>query len=80
MALESEPLSVVLETSQLGTVTGGGSMMNSEKQIEFVGIDVQVYQLQESLELLSNELRSIGAPKDTVILYGEDQVFPVWTN
>ncbi len=77
-----DPLEETLTKHSLGTVDGGGSMMNADKGIDYVGIDVTVYDLDKSLPIIAKKMRALGAPKGTVIRHGDDETAPydIWDN
>ncbi len=62
-----EPINELLSQHGLGEVSGGGSMLTKDKQIEYVGVDVDVTDPQKAIPLLVAKLKEIGAPKGTVI-------------
>ena len=69
-----DPLQLALDQAKLGEVTGGGSQMTAPKadgsrDIEWVGIDVELVSLDQGLRLLKQELIRLGAPKGTVLEY-----------
>ena len=74
------PLDETLSELSLGTVTGGGSMMKADKSIDYVGLDVTVYDLDKSLPIIASKMRELGAPKGTVIRYGDDDTagYDIW--
>ena len=57
-------------------------MMNADKTIDYVGLDVTVYDLEKSLPVIAAKMRELGAPKGTVIRYGDDDTAPydIWEN
>jgi hypothetical protein len=70
--LYADPLDAVLEKEGLGIVTGGGSQLSdedSETEVDFCGIDVDLYDAVEGLQLLRRELLRIKAPPGTMLLY-----------
>jgi hypothetical protein len=72
--LFEDPLQEALERESLGTVTGGGSQLSDldedgRRQIEFCGIDVDLYDPQKGLVLLRSELIRLKAPPGTLLLY-----------
>jgi hypothetical protein len=72
--LFEDPLSAVLERTGLGEVTGGGSQLDEPDEsggarVEFAGIDVDLYAVETGLDFLTRELRRLGAPAGTVLLY-----------
>ena len=62
-----DPIDALLKKHKLGSVSGGGSMLNKDGEIEYVGIDCDVTDVEKALPLLMQKLRNIGAPKGTVI-------------
>jgi hypothetical protein len=64
-----DPLDELLEARDAGRVTGGGTQMDKEGGIEWVGIDIQLADLEEALELTRNKLRELGAPAGSVLEY-----------
>ena len=77
-----DPIEDVLSENSLGEVTGGGTMLATDKSIKYVGLDVTVYDLDKSLPIIAAELRKIGAPKGTVIHFSEEgsTPFDIWEN
>jgi hypothetical protein len=69
-----DPLQLALDEAKLGEVTGGGSQMSEPKtdgsrDIEWVGIDVELVSLDQGLGVLKRELIRLGVPKGTVLEY-----------
>ncbi len=62
-----DPINELLSQHQLGEVSGGGTMFTEDKQIEYVGVDLDVTDPQKAIPLLVAKLKEIGAPKGTVI-------------
>lgn len=67
-----DPLFETLEVRSLGEVTGGGSQLNKENKIEWVGIDIQLADLDGALELVRQRLRELGAPAGSVLEFERD--------
>jgi hypothetical protein len=72
--LFADPIQDALEKEGLGTVTGGGSMLSppdeeGERETEFCGIDVDLYDLERGFALLRRELLRLEAPQGTTLLY-----------
>lgn len=72
--LFADPIQDALEKEGLGTVTGGGSMFSppdeeGERETEFCGIDVDLYDLERGFALLRRELLRLQAPPGTTLLY-----------
>jgi hypothetical protein len=64
-----DPLDAALRTAKLGEVTGGGIMMNKDKSIAWVGVDVNLYDLEKGLPFLIAKLRELGAPRGSTVEY-----------
>lgn len=72
--LFADPLQDALERENVGTVTGGGSLLSApddegEREIEFCGIDVDLYHLEQGFAVLRRELLRLQAPPGTTLLY-----------
>jgi len=70
-----DPLDELLEARDAGIVTGGGTQLRKEGGIEWVGLDLQLANLEEALELTRGKLRELGAPAGSVLEYrvGEEK-------
>jgi len=72
-----DPLLAILEEKQAGEVTGGGSSLG-EKQadgtcpIKFVGVDVDLVELESGLAIVREALLGLDAPPGTEIHYTRD--------
>ena len=69
-----DPLHQALDQAGLGEVTGGGSQMGALKEdgsrdIQWVGIDVELASLDQGLGHLKQELIRLGVPTGTVLEY-----------
>jgi hypothetical protein len=81
-----DPLQDALEKERLGTITGGGSQLShpdedGHRTVEYCGIDVDLYDAVNGLQLLRRELKRLQAPSDTMLLYeleGHDWEEPVY--
>ena len=63
-----------LSSTGLGELTGGGAMLSApdeegNRKIEFVGIDIQLFDSDRGLEFLQSELKRLGAPRGTILEY-----------
>jgi hypothetical protein len=72
--LFADPLHEALEKESLGAVTGGGTMFvplddDGDEEVQFSGIDVDLYDLERGIELLRRELIRLQAPQNTSLLY-----------
>ena len=67
-----DPLDASLKREGLGEVTGGGTQLgkpdaNGKKSIEWVGVDVELSDIEDGLTFLKAELRHLGAPSGTTL-------------
>lgn len=84
--LFAEPLRDALERQGLGTVTGGGSCFSPPDEeggdeVEFCGIDVDLYNVERGLALVTKELIRLKAVPGTVLLYeldGQEYEEPIY--
>ncbi len=64
-----DPLNAQLKQAGLGEVTGGGSSLNQERKIEWVGIDIELSDLTKGIPFLKVQLGRLGAPKGSTLEY-----------
>jgi len=74
-----DPLEQALESTGLGSVTGGGEMLSApdgkgRREIEYCGIDVDLFDPELGPELLRTELKRLEAPRGTVLEYELDGI------
>lgn len=67
-----DPLDEVLKREQLGEVTGGGSQLSEpdaegRRTVEWVGLDVELLDLERGIPALKQELLRLGAPAGTTL-------------
>jgi hypothetical protein len=62
-----DPLEAALAKAKLGEVTGGGSSLNKDGTIAWVGVDIELVNLEAALEFTKKKLRELGAPKGSVL-------------
>ena len=72
-----DPLDDSLKRAKLGEVTGGGTQLgkpnaDGKKSIEWVGVDVELSDLERGLQFLKAELRRLGAPSGTTVEFTRD--------
>lgn len=75
--LFADPLQDVLERENVGSVSGGVSMLSApgsdgEREVLFCGIDVDLYQLEQGLTVLRRELLRLQATNRTTLIYTVD--------
>lgn len=64
-----DPLNAALKEAKLGEVTGGGTMTNKDRKIEWVGVDMELTDLERGIPFVKNKLRQLGAPKGSKLEY-----------
>ena len=64
-----DPLDAALKAARLGEVTGGGSSLSNERKIQWVGVDVELIDLQKGVPFLKRKLIELGAPKGSTLEY-----------
>jgi hypothetical protein len=76
-----DPLNKFLIGNHLGEVTGGGTMLTADKSIEFVGIDVDVYNPEIAIPAIVTKLEELEVPHGTVIEQYEpvEREIDVWS-
>jgi hypothetical protein len=78
-----DPLNVMLQEQHLGEVTGGGTMQRTDKTIEYVGVDIELVNLDSALDATKAKLRELGAPKGSVLEFerdGQETIVPIHEN
>jgi hypothetical protein len=73
-----DPLQAALEAAGLGEISGGGSSIDKENGIRYVGVDIDLASLDE-LDLVKRVLEDAGAPKGSELQFergDESQVVP----
>jgi hypothetical protein len=68
-----DPLQAVLESKEIGQVTGGGSMLNELGGIEFADIEIGLTNLDEALTVVAETLENAGAPEGSELLQASDE-------
>jgi len=64
-----DPLDAVLESKELGGVTGGGSLMNDRGGIDYADVEIELANLDdETLDLVATTLEKAGAPQGSELL------------
>jgi hypothetical protein len=67
-----DPLDDALKSRGLGEVTGGGSSLDGGK-IEWIGVDLELKNLDDALIFARDTLRRLGAPAGSVLEYKRDE-------
>lgn len=55
------PLVALLQTRKLGEITGGGTQLDENNKIAWVGIDLQLADLEGAVDVVQQKLRELGA-------------------
>jgi hypothetical protein len=64
-----EPLGEALADNDLGKVTGGGSMLSKDREIEYCGIDIDIFDVAKGVPFICEFLTERGAPKGSKLQY-----------
>ncbi len=67
-----DPLDEVLAAASIGRVTGGGSQLNERGGIEFADVEIELADLDQALQVVSETLEKSGAPQGSELIDGED--------
>jgi hypothetical protein len=67
-----DPLDAALKREKLGEVTGGGTQLSEpdaegRRTVEWVGLDVELADLESGLPFLKNELLCLGVSAETTL-------------
>jgi len=74
-----DPLMEALEENGFGEVTGGGTMQSENGEIEYCGVDLDLFNLEEGIPFICDFLAECGAPQGSKLQYelnGEQQEVP----
>ena len=64
-----DPLQAVLDQSQAGLVTGGGSQLNALGGIEYAEVEIELANLDAALGLAIKALEDAGAPQGSEVIH-----------
>lgn len=71
--LYEDPLDYVLQKSGKGTVTGGGTLLQPNGEIEFCDLEIELKDAsEETIKLITSALEKMGAPRGSTLLIGEE--------
>ena len=67
-----DPLDAALKRENLGEVTGGGTQLSEpdaegRRVVEWVGLDIELTDLERGIPFLKKELLRLGAPAETIL-------------
>jgi hypothetical protein len=69
--LYEDPLDAILKERGLGEVTGGGTQLGKNNEIEFCDLEIEMND-PSTLPLIISELESLGAPKGSRLILNDD--------
>lgn len=69
-----DPLQAALAAADTGAVTGGGSQLNELGGIEFADVDIELADLESSVDLVVRVLEEAGAPRGSELLRNDGTV------
>lgn len=64
-----EPLNDELQSRGFGSVTGAGTQTSQNSSVAWLGLDIELSNLDEALEFTRQKLRELGAPSGSVLEY-----------
>jgi hypothetical protein len=67
-----EPLDEALAANGFGRVTGGGTMQSKEGEIEFCGIDIDLFDVPKGVAFVCEFLAQRGAPRGSKLRYEQN--------
>ena len=67
-----DPLAAFLSEHGLGEVTGGGSQLNAEGEIEFADVELELVNLDDSITKVVRQLEAMGAPYGSSIQFAAE--------
>lgn len=67
-----DPLDAALKSAGLGGVNGGGSLLDAQRQVESVDVEIALRDLDGALQLARTTLLTLGAPGGSLLLFLRD--------
>ena len=67
-----DPLTAFLDEHGLGEVTGGGSQLNANGEIEFADVELELVNLDDTIPKLVQQLEAMGAPFGSSIQFAAE--------
>jgi hypothetical protein len=67
-----DPLQAVLEQTNAGHVTGGGSQLNEDGGIDYADIEIELANLDGAVHIVSEALEQAGAPHGSELIDTKD--------
>ena len=80
--LYEDPLDAVLKKHRVGTVTGGGTQVGTDNEIEFCDVEIEVFEpAADATMLITTTLEELGAPKGSkLVLEAQGEELPFGLN
>jgi len=79
--LYEDPLHAALEEQGLGEVTGGGTQLSEEGEIDFCEVEIQLSAADEAaLAVVAKTLEAFGAPKGSKLILESGKELPIGRN
>ena len=70
--LYEDPLAEAFAENGFGEITGGGTMQSKEGEIEYCGVDIDLFDLEQGVPFVCEFLTECGAPKGSKLQYEQD--------
>ena len=67
-----DPLQTVLDDTDVGRVTGGGSQLNELGGIDYADVEIELANLDDALRIVSEALEKSGAPQGSELIHAKD--------
>lgn len=67
-----DPLQEALEENGFAAVTGGGTMQSENGEIDFCGIDLDLFDVEQGVPFICQFLSELGAPQGSKLQYTQD--------
>ena len=67
-----DPLDAALKSAGLGSVNGGGSLLDAQRQVESVDVEIALRDLDGALQFARTTLLTLGAPGGSLLLFLRD--------
>jgi hypothetical protein len=64
-----DPLAEALAKNGLGEVTGGGTMQSANGEIDYCGVDIDLFDISKGIPFVCDFLARLGAPKGSKLQY-----------
>ncbi len=75
--LYEDPLDIFLKEQRIGKVTGGGTQLTSDKEIEYAEIEIMItgrMNILETTQSVIDKLEQLGAPKGSKLIYENQEI------